>query len=117
MMVVLRHLNGSDPHIEIADEEHGGNAVATLHFEPRPLKAARSIEHDTRSVVVSDRQLVKNVNVGEPADVTQVTRSRGNARWLTLSHWIILLESNWVVFVVGLSALILLICAFRLRHL
>ena len=115
-MVVLRHLVGSDPSIEFADEEHVGNAAVTLHFEPRPPKAAVSIEQEQRSVVITDPYSPRVPGAGDPADVTQVTRPRGVARWLTLNHWIILLESNWVVVVVGLSVLVLLVCAVRLRQ-
>ncbi len=114
-MVVLRHLVGSDPSIEFADEEYIGNAAVTLHFEPRPPKAAVSIEQDQRSVVIAE-PFARVPGPGDPADVTQVTRPRGVARWLTLNHWIILLESNWVVVVVGFSVLVLLICAVRLHQ-
>ncbi len=116
MMVVLRHLLGSDPSIEVADEERLGASAITLHFEARPPKAARSVEQDSRSVVVSDAQVGKNATFGDPADVTQVTRTRGIARWLSPSHWVILLESNWVVVVVGISVLVLLMCAVKLHQ-
>jgi hypothetical protein len=117
LMVVLRHLVGSDPSIEVADEERRGEAAITLHFEARPPKAALSIEQDTRSVVLSDALFAKSAFLGDASDVTQVTRTRGIARWFTLRHWVILLESNWVVIVVGLSALVLVICAIRLYRL
>jgi len=115
-MVVLRHLIGSDPSIQVADDDCLGNAAVTLHFEARPPKAALSIEQDKRSVVITDAQLGRNPLPGDPADVTQVTRQRGVARWLSLRHWIILLESNWVVVAVGFSVFMLLFCAVRLRH-
>ncbi len=116
LMVVLRHLLGSDPSIEVADEEHLGASAITLHFEARLPKAALSIQQDSRSVVVSDTQIGRNATFGDPADVTQVTRTRGIARWLSPRHWIILLESNWVVFVVGLSVLVLLMCVVKLHR-
>ncbi len=116
-MVVLRHLIGSDPSIEVADEERREDATVTLHFEARPPKAALSIEQDARSVVIRDTQFgKKNACLGDPSDITQVTRTRGSARWLTLKHWIIFLESNWVAIFVGLSVLILMICAIRFRQ-
>lgn len=115
-MVVLRHLVGSDPSIEFADEDCIGNAAVTLHFDPRPPKAAVSIEQDKRSVVITDAPYPKLPGAGDPADVTQVTRPRGVARWFTLNHWIILFETNWILLTVGLSVLVLLVCAVRLRH-
>ena len=115
-MVVLRHLVGSDPSIEIADEQPGSDAALTLHFEARPPRAALSIRQDARSVVISDTQRGSNAVISDVSDVTQVTRTKGIARWLTLRHWVILLESNWVVLVVGLSVLVLLICAIKLRQ-
>lgn len=115
-MAVLRRLGGSDPNIEVADEQRAGDALVPLHFDPRQPKAALSIEQDTRSVVVSDNPVMKNANLGDPSDVTQVTRARGIAKWFTVSHWVILFESNWVIIVVGLSAVALLICAIRLRQ-
>ncbi len=114
-MVVLRHLLGSDPRIEVADDELLGASAVTLHFDARQPKPALSIEQETRSVVVSEVQAARNSFSGDPADVTQVTRTRGIARWLSPRHWIILLESNWVVVVVGLSVLVLFICAVRLH--
>jgi hypothetical protein len=115
-MVVLRHLLGSDPSIEVADEELFGTPAVTLHFDARQPKRALSFEQEPRSVVVSETQVVPIAFSGDPADVTQVTRTRGIARWLSPRHWIILLESNWVVVVVGLSVLVLLICAVRLHE-
>jgi len=115
-MVILRHLVGSDPSIEIADEQPGNNAALTLHFEARPPRAALSIRQDTRSVVISDAQRGSTAIISDLSDVTQVTRTKGSARWLTSRHWVILLESNWVVVVVGLSVLVLLICAIKLRQ-
>jgi hypothetical protein len=115
-MVVLRHLVGSDPSIEFADEDNIGNAAVTLHFNAQPPKAARRLEPDKHSVVINEAQGPKMPSGGDPADVTQVTRPRGAAKWLTASHWLVLLESNWVLFVIGLSVLGLLVCAVRLRR-
>ncbi len=116
MMVVLRHLVGSDPSIEFADEESIGNAAVTQHFNAQPPKAARRIEPEKRSVVINEAQSAKMPMGVDPADVTQVTRPRGASKWLTASHWLILFETNWVVFVIGLSVLGLLVCAVRLRQ-
>jgi hypothetical protein len=114
-MVVLRHLIGSDPSIEVADEETGAESAVTVLFDARPPKAALTVEQDQHSVVVRDIQVDSKALLSDVAEVTQVTRTKGIARLLSFRHWVIFVESNWVVAVVGLSVVALLICAIRLR--
>jgi hypothetical protein len=114
-MVVLRHLVGTDPSIEFADGDNIGGHAVTQHFSAQAPRAAQRIEQDRRSVVINESQPLKMPVCGDPADVTQVTRPRGVAKWLAAKHWLVLLETNWVVFVVVLCVLGLLVYAVRRR--
>jgi len=112
-MAVPRHLDGLDPHMEASEHEVDGGAPVSVHFEAHPLKAPRTIEQEPQSIVISN--LVPGKNLASALDDTHVTRRRGVVRWLSLSTWIILLESQWVLVALGVSVLLLLVCAAKLH--
>lgn len=110
-MVVLRHLVGSDPNIQISDEESTLGSAVTVHFDARVPKAARRIDPEGQSVVVAEPGRTLNVVV----ETTHVTRLRGVARWLSPNQWVITFENHWVFVAVGFCLVALLVCVARLR--
>ena len=115
-MVVLRHMIGSDPSIEVAEEEPGNGSVVTVMFDAHPPRVARTIEQEQSSVVLRDARIGPDAWLSDIEQATQITRVRGIARLLSLRYWVIWLESNWVVAALGLSILALLFCSIRMRQ-
>lgn len=113
-MVVLRHLNGSDPSIEVTDEEAGGEAAQTVYFQERPPKAALNLTQESRSVVIHDT-LAPPV-AGDPTDVTQMSRQKRESRQSISQRLLVWIESHWVVVAIGLAIVTLALTAARLRR-
>jgi hypothetical protein len=111
-MVVLRHLSGSDPNIEVTDEEMGGDSAHTVHFTEHQPKAALEIEQDARSVVIHDTAI--GTISGDPAEVTQVGRSKREPHGWTIGHFLVWLETRWVAVVIAVALLALLAYAVYL---
>jgi len=111
-MVVLRHLDGSDPNIEFCNEESGPGSAVTMHFNARSPKAAHGLVPELPSVVVRDAQLASRLS---SAETTYITRPRGWARWLSPKLWVITLENHWVFVALGLLLVSLLFVATRMR--
>jgi hypothetical protein len=110
-MVELQRSDVANPPAELSDQESNPGSVGTLHFEARSPKAAHRVEPEGQSVVVT--QLGRSL--GAATETTHVTRPRGLARWLSAKYWIISIENHWVFIAVGLSVVVLVFCAARLR--
>jgi len=107
----LRHLNGSNPTIEVCDSETASGTAVAVHFEARPPKAPHSVEQEIPSVVIGSTPPAKD----GCAEVTHVTRPRGLARWLSLKVWVIAVERHWVFIALSIAVSALLICAAKLH--
>ena len=114
-MVVLRHLSGSDPNIEVTDQEMGGDSALTVHFKERRPNAALDIEQDARSVVVHDAPAV-TLGSGDPGEVTQVTRNKREVSGGTHGRWLVWAETHWIALVIALSLAALAVFAAHWRR-
>ncbi len=113
-MVVQRHLTGSDPSIEVTDRELGGDSALTVHFKERRPKAALEIAQEARSVVIHD--VASGTVAGDPAEVTQVTRTKREGHGWTAGVWLVWVETHWIVIVIAIALLTLLVVAVHLRR-
>jgi hypothetical protein len=113
-MVVERHLAGSDPNIEVTDEELGGESARTVHFKERLPNAPRELSQEAQSVVIHDT--VRPAVVGDPTDVTQLSRKKREIRRSGPKQLVVWLESHWVALAIGVALMVLVVCAIRLHR-
>jgi hypothetical protein len=110
-MTESRHPFGSDPDVEVADEAANASSPGTVHFDARPVRAARCIEQEVESVVI--RQACPAPL--DPADVTLTVRDRARSR-SALSRFVAWLEARWVLLIVALALPIALLLGVKLWH-
>jgi hypothetical protein len=110
-MVDSRHLAGSNPDVQIADEETNPELPTTVHFDARPPRAATHVQPETRSVVI--RELGGAPTPYDPADVTQTIRPRAGTlpRPGKVIAWV---ERHWVSLAIGVSVPVTLLLGFSL---